>query len=139
MNKLLKIGGIVLGIIVILIVVIGLFSKTFLGSSTNTPFVGDTPRSYNKLTTGFSNPMQGEKMTIPSDSGSYGGNVVPQNLPPTDKKIIKNGNLSLKIDSVDDAMVKMPPAQRSFDLLITLILHATIVNNKIFVPSILCV
>lgn len=116
MNKILKIGGLVLGA---LIVCFGLFTifdsfngNKFSPTEVVAPSVAidevGAPSSLNK------NSSVG--VAVSADyAGSGGGRMVgaplavaPEPSPaPVEKKIVKNGNLNLKINAVDEAVVKI--------------------------------
>ena len=120
MQKVLKIGGIVLGGIVLLFVavsVLNFFRSAFLGSSISVS--DETPAGLSNAGVGFSNPLsvgsslRSEK-SVNSSSVSAPMTVVSpyeasdsQDLTQTDKKIIKNGNLNLKVDNAEEAAGKI--------------------------------
>ena len=112
MNKALKIGGIVLGVFVFLIIVIIFLnaSQSVLSGSTKS-FSSEAPAGISGQSVGFSNPLsasslRSEKIAVaPSVVSDEAG--VSQDLPQTDKKIIKNGDLNLKVDNADNSAEKI--------------------------------
>ncbi|HPN54985.1 MAG TPA: DUF4349 domain-containing protein [Candidatus Moranbacteria bacterium] len=115
MNKILKIGGIVLGAIVFLFIAVMFlnFSKNTLSmpsaSFESESMAVSAPGS--SMAGSFSSPLsmgsaRSEKSTDSSIAPVYdAGNS--QNMVEADKKIIKNGNLTLKVDSTDEAESKI--------------------------------
>lgn len=116
MNKALKIGGIVLGAFVFIIVVL-----VFLSASRNMLSTSNSSLDSSGLATaglpsgsivgGFSSPLSSRSMmkegsveSVPVPSYDAGNS---QNIAETEKKIIKNGNLTLKVDSTDEAAQKI--------------------------------
>lgn len=107
MNKILKIGGIVFLVVVILFFIVLSLSKMFSGSSNKLQPSGVS-------STGIAgkgiNPsalsLRSEEMAVAPVDSSYAGDVA-QDLPQTEKKIIKNGDLNLKVDSADKAAEKI--------------------------------
>ncbi|MFZ2189037.1 MAG: DUF4349 domain-containing protein [Candidatus Moraniibacteriota bacterium] len=56
----------------------------------------------------FSSPMGGSQEKMATSGGNWSGNSQSETvLAETDKKVIKNGNLTLKVDDVDDAVLKI--------------------------------
>src|SRR5688572_387375 len=116
MNKIWKIVGIVVGAIVALFILV-LFVGS-LGTERNTP-LGDNSMG----TSSFSNPLVGssgnspivERMAAAPDSAAYEKekDALSQNFSQADKKVIKNGNLSLKVESADEALKKIGDIARA--------------------------
>ena len=113
MNKALKIGGIILGVFVfIFIVVIFLNASQGMLSGSNSSFGGEAPAGVSLPSGGFSNSLssdslRSEKMAVTPSVVSSNEAVASQDLPQTDKKIIKNGDLTLKVNNADDAAAKI--------------------------------
>ncbi len=116
MHKFLKIGGIVFAGMAVIIVTIFYFSVTFLGGNAGLSS-GDSSLSGSGAGRGFATPMS---TGLPSGnfSNSLGSQKIMQteiapmdmNQPGSvenDKKIIKNGDLNLKVDSADVAATKI--------------------------------
>lgn len=111
MNKTLKIGGIVLGVLVLAIII-----SLFLRSSRNTlslPNDGSLSGIATGLPqgTGLSSPLSSRSMMKEGNTESlavpaYDADI-SQAMPDAEKKIIKNGNLTLKVDSTDEAASKI--------------------------------
>lgn len=111
MSKTLKIIGIVLGALIILFIAFVTFEKTMLGNSlvmkssdySYGSALQDLSRESAPMATGsaLSNPLSASKMA----GNSATDESVPTELPEADKKIIKNGNLSLKVDNTDKANI----------------------------------
>ena len=56
----------------------------------------------------FNSPMGGSQEKMATSGSNWSGNSQSETvLAETDKKVIKNGNLTLKVDDVDDAVVKI--------------------------------
>lgn len=113
MNKTLKIVGVALGVLVVLFLAFITFKKTMLGT---TSVVKYPDYSYGGVAQGLSResaPMAaGSALSNLPSTSKMAGNLatdesVPTELPGIDKKIIKNGNLSLKVDSVDKSSVSI--------------------------------
>ena len=109
MNKTLKIIGISLTGLIVLIVTYIIFQNTMSGSSvmrsSDYSGLGTSQESFNEsspMATGsaLSNPLSASKMAGNSLQDNSASSV---DLPQADKKIIKNGNLSLKVDNADKA------------------------------------
>jgi len=112
MNKTLKIGGIVLGALVFIIIVF-----VFLNASRNTFSRSSSSLGSDEISmglpqgAGLSSPMSSrsmmkegsaESLAVPTyDAGSS------QDMAETEKKVIKNGNLTLKVDSANNAAQKI--------------------------------
>jgi len=109
MNKTLKIVGIVLGVLIILFLAFVTFERTMLGTSS---VMKSSDYSYGGVSQGLSresapmatnsalgNPLNASKMAEDSTADDSASTELPE----TDKKIIKNGNLSLKVDNADKA------------------------------------
>lgn len=119
MNKALKIGGIVLGVFIIIVFVINI-SRSFFGgmlSGSNSSFSGIELMDTAGQGTSFNNSLsagssRSQKMIAPSSSSVTYEADSSQNISQTDKKIIKNGDLSLKVDKVDDAVVRISSIAR---------------------------
>lgn len=107
MNKVFKVAGIAIVVIAVVFIVV---SNTFFGGSKDSVstngFVG-APRNSNTLSGISENSLPSGKMVPPLDSVTYRENALSQNSPQTDKRVIKNGNLSLKIDNADEASKKI--------------------------------
>lgn len=106
MSKILKIGGIVILAIIILMVMASFFSKLFLGTSTNLKS-NEAGFGLPSRDASFSNPLSldsavSEKMGSSAVMPSSETETI-SDLAPADKKIIKSGNLNLKVGSVDQA------------------------------------
>ena len=104
MAKILKIGGsIILGIIVLAFIVSS--SKIFVGTSKNLTLNGTSvPAAMDS----FRAEKMGSSLVVPSLEVGQS-----QDLAPTDKKIIKNGNLNLKVDNADKAAEKISDIAKS--------------------------
>lgn len=108
MNRTLKIIGIAAAGIIVLIATYIIFQNTMLGSSMMNsgnysgyePSQGESLRESASGTAGLSVPMSASKMAGNSLQDNSASSV---DLPEADKKIIKNGNLSLKVDNADKA------------------------------------
>jgi len=114
MNKILKIGGIVLGAFVFIVVVLVFLSASrnmLSSSSDNSLGVASTGLPSASLPMSFSSPLSSrsmmkeesiESLPVPSyDAGTS------QDMAETEKKVIKNGNLTLKVDSANNAAQKI--------------------------------
>ncbi len=56
----------------------------------------------------FNSPIGGSQKKMEASGGNWSGNSQSETvLAETDKKVIKNGNLTLKVDDVDDAVLKI--------------------------------
>jgi len=109
MNKNLKITGIAVGSLIVLIAAYIIFQNTISGlsvmRSSDYSGMGALQESFNE-----SSPMAtGQVLSNPLSASKMAGNLLQDNsassvdLPEMDKKIIKNGNLSLKVDNADKA------------------------------------
>jgi hypothetical protein len=117
MNKILKIGGSVILAIIILMIMASFFSKIFVSPKTNS-ISGETSIGIMGQNTSFSNPVasdasRSEKTANLSEVPTYEAEQ-SQDLTPADKKIIKNGNLNLKIDNADKAAEKISEIAKSY-------------------------
>lgn len=108
MKKVLKISGIVLAAFVVLFVLVALFQRSAMLSKSTSDFSGrglsaqKGPGTYSTGSTGIAAPRNSvgvAEETMVADSISE-----LSDLPETEKKIIKNGNLTLKVDKVDSAV-----------------------------------
>ena len=107
MNKILKIGGIVFSVVAILFFIVLSLPKMFSGSSNKLQpsGVSSTGIAGKGINPSALSLRSEEMAVVPADS-SYAGDVA-QDLPQTEKKIIKNGDLNLKVDSADKAAEKI--------------------------------
>lgn len=115
MNKVLKIGGISILVLFAALGAFSFFSRMFVGSgsshlSSGPSFGGlnDSIGISDTMSKG-SNLMRSEKMAIaPSATSTYDvQSLESQTLDASDKKIIKNGDLSLKVDSAGNSAKKI--------------------------------
>lgn len=107
MNKALKIVGIALSALIILIFAFAIFQRTMLGTSS---VMKSSDYSYGMPQESFRESASDEiGLSTPMGTSKMAGNSAAENgvsstdLPQADKKIIKNGNLILKVDNVDKA------------------------------------
>ena len=112
MNKTLKIGGIVLGVFVFLIVAVSILNALSTSSlSFDSRGVADTGLPSGSLGGSFSSPLSAKSMMKGENVESLAvpaySTDISQNMAVTEKKIIKNGNLTLKVDSTDEADQKI--------------------------------
>lgn len=113
MNKFLKIGGIFLGVFVFFVIVVIFMNayRSMLSGSSNSFGSADVSTSSSLPSRGFSNPLstnssKSEKMAV-APSAVSDGTSVSQDLAQTDKKIIKNGDLTLKVNNADESAKKI--------------------------------
>lgn len=106
MIKALKIGGFIILGLIVLAVMLSFFSKLFLGTGVNLKS-DNNALGLPSRKAGFANPLAMDSAVSEKMSGS---SLAPaaerepsQNLIPAEKKIIKSGNLNLKVDSADQA------------------------------------
>lgn len=113
LQKILKIGGIVILAIIILFVIASFFSKVFvspkMNSASDEVFLDMANQGSSSLPM---NSSRLEKMSGTSVAPSYTEDAM-QDLAPTDKKIIKNGNLNLKVDNADKAAEEIAEIAKS--------------------------
>jgi hypothetical protein len=108
MKKILKIIGIAVGSLIVLVASYIIFQNTMLGSST---MMRASDSSYGAVQNSFQESMPApSSLSVPTSASKMGGSVIVNDtvetstdLPEADKKIIKNGNLSLKVDNADKA------------------------------------
>lgn len=123
MNKALKIGGIVLGafVFLVIILIVRSASTSMLSGAGSFGDAAPMATSLPASSTGFANPLS--MGSVRSDkSANTSAVTVPsyesndsQNIAQTDKKIIKNGNLTLKVDSTDEAAKKITEIAKNND------------------------
>jgi hypothetical protein len=109
MNKTLRIVGIIIGGLIVLIAAYIIFQNTMPAS----PIMRSSGGSYGMPQESFGEAdvaSTGLALNVPMSSQKMMANPVadestntPTDLPEADKKIIKNGNLSLKVDNADKA------------------------------------
>jgi hypothetical protein len=115
MKKALKIGGIILGSIIGLFVVLQILfgmSRSFLSRSmmggdfsSSVSDSGSQSIGLPSKSLSFSNPLSvGSSSKSVSESASIDSS---ESIVTTDKKIIKSGNLNLKVDRTDEALAKI--------------------------------
>jgi hypothetical protein len=110
MSRALKIGGSLILALIVIMIVASFFSKLFLGAGTNLKSSGvssdiaDRSANLSKpLSAGLAvTEKMSDSLAMPS-----AGTEPAQDLTPTDKKIIKSGNLNLKVESADTAAEKI--------------------------------
>lgn len=112
MKKTLKIIGIAVASLIVLAAAYIVFQNAVLDSPA---MMGSSDSSYGMSQDSFreSAPVS-SSLNVPMSASKMGGNSTVSNaaetstdLPETDKKIIKNGNLSLKVDNTDKASVSI--------------------------------
>lgn len=113
MGKVLKIGGIVILGLIVLSIVVSSFSKIFVGTNKNlisdeiSLGIANQGSSSLPMDSSRSEKMVSSSLVAPYEAGES------QDLAPADKKIIKNGNLDLKVDSADKTAEKIADIAKS--------------------------
>lgn len=113
MGKVLKIGGIVILGLIVLSIVVSSFSKIFVGTNKNSISdeislgIANQGSSSLPMDSSRSEKMVSSSLVAPYEAGES------QDLAPADKKIIKNGNLDLKVDSADKTAEKIADIAKS--------------------------
>jgi hypothetical protein len=116
MSKALKIGGIVVLAIIILLIAVSFFSKLFLGAGVGLKSSGITLDMPSRNAS-FSNSLSIGSAGLEEVDNSAGMPLAvtepAQDLTPMDKKIIKSGNLNLKVDNANQTMEKISEIAKS--------------------------
>jgi hypothetical protein len=101
--------GIFILVFVVLVSVFGTVSRSMRGSSSmGGSFDASQSTGLPSTSLSFNSPIGGSReKKVASDSGWSESNSPETVLAETDKKVIKNGNLTLKVDDVDDAVLKI--------------------------------
>jgi len=107
LHKVLKISGGVILALIMLLILASFFSRIFSGTGGNLKSDETMPGLPGRDAI-FSNPSslnfsESEKMSDSSSIVPFSETEQLQDLTPTDKKIVKNGNLNLKVESADQA------------------------------------
>lgn len=114
MSKLLKIGGVVLIVVIAVVaIIVTMLSQALTGGNKHTALTDDSgstssfasPLSLGSI--GSRNAVESETIAVAPSMGR-GMKYAPSNdFSQTERKVVKNGDLSLKIDNADEAQKKI--------------------------------